>query len=175
MPLIPLHISAAVELLCLCSVYQIRYNVSIYINLILRPNLPMKSRNGGFLFFAYFQFIQILNSPGLNFTIRVQAQAKARVSHSKIFLPWFSLSNFLQAVRCCRHAYIIAHVRYIVKPKTGNICEKFLNRCVKLLRFHIVLNLYYCSFNAFSSRIRALQFPPPSDKLIDMTAVYMRT
>ena len=56
---------------------------------------------------------------------------------------------FLQAVRCCRHAYIIAHVRYIVKPKTGNICEKFLNRCVKLLCFHIVLNFHCCSFIAF--------------------------
>lgn len=146
MPLIPLHISAAAKLLCLCSVYQIQYNVSIYINLILRPNLPTKSRSGGLLFFDYFRFIQILNSPDLNFTIR----AKARVSHSKIFLPWFSLSKlFLQAVRCCRHAYIIAHVRYIVKPKTGNICEKFLNRCVKLLRFHIVLNFHCCSFNAF--------------------------
>ena len=73
-----------------CSVYQIQYNVSIYINLILRPNLPTKSRSGGLLFFDYFRFIQILNSPDLNFTIR----AKARVSHSKIFLPWFSLSNF---------------------------------------------------------------------------------
>ena len=150
MPLIPLHISAAAKLLCLCSVYQIRYNVSIYINLILRPNLPTKSRSGGLLFFAYFRFIQIPNSPDLNFTIRAKAQAKARVSHSKIFLPWFSLSNFfLQAVRCCRHVYIIARVRYIVKPKTGNICEKFLNRCVKLLCFHIVLNFHYCSFNAF--------------------------
>lgn len=146
MPLIPLHISAAVKLLCLCSVYQIRYNVSIYINLILRPNLPTKSRSGGFLFFAYFRFVQILNSPDLNFTIR----AKARVSHSKIFLPWFSLSKlFLQAVRCCRHAYIIAYVRYIVKPKTGNICEKILNRCVKSLCFHIVLNFHCCSFIAF--------------------------
>ena len=36
----------------------------------------------------------------------------------------FPFELFLQAVRCCRHAYIIAHVRHIVKPKTGNVCEK---------------------------------------------------
>lgn len=146
MPLIPLHISAAAKLLCLCSVYQIQYNVSIYINLILRPNLPTKSRSGGLLFFDYFRFIQILNSPDLNFTIR----AKARVSHSKIFLPWFSLSNFFCRQSDAADTHILYHMfGTLLSQKREMFVKKFLNRCVKLLRFHIVLNFHCCSFIAF--------------------------
>lgn len=146
MPLIPLHISAAAKLLCLCSVYQIRYNVSIYINLILRPNLPTKSRSGGFFIFC---LLSVHSNSELTRFEFYNPSESASIALKNLFAMVFPFELFLQAVRCCRHAYIIAHVRYIVKPKTGNICEKFLNRCVKLLCFHIVLNFHCCSFIAF--------------------------
>ena len=36
--------------------------------------------------------------------------------------------NFTVNENATRHAYIIAHVRYIVKPKTGSICEKIFKQ-----------------------------------------------
>ncbi|HBV80387.1 MAG TPA: hypothetical protein DEF33_05395 [Clostridiales bacterium] len=52
----------------------------------------------------------------------------ASIALKNLFAMVFPFELFLQAVRCCRHAYIIAHVRYIVKPKTGNICEKIFKQ-----------------------------------------------
>lgn len=89
----------------------------------------MKSRSGGFLFFAYFRFIQILNSPDSIFYNPSESTSEsASIALKNLFAMVFPFELFLQAVRCCRHAYIIAHVRYIVKPKTGNICEKIFKQ-----------------------------------------------
>lgn len=149
MPLIPLHISAAVKLLCLCSVYQIRHDVSIYkLNPPPQPSDEKPKRR----IFIFCLLSVHLNSELTRFEFYVPSAStseSASIALKNLFAMVFPFELFLQAVRCRRHAYIIAHVRYIVKPKTGNICEKFLNRCVKLLRFHIVLNFHCCSFNAF--------------------------
>jgi len=37
----------------------------------------------------------------------------------------------------------------LLSQKREMFVKKFLNRCVKLLRFHIVLNFHCCSFIAF--------------------------
>ena len=52
----------------------------------------------------------------------------ASIALKNLFAMVFPFELFLQAVRCCRHAYIIAYVRYIVKPKTGSICEKIFKQ-----------------------------------------------
>lgn len=145
MPLIPLHISAAVKLLCLCSVYQIRHDVSIYkLNPPPQPSDEKPKRR---------TFIFCLLSVRSNFELTrfefYNPSESASIALKNLFAMVFPFKLFLQAVRCRRHTYIIAHVRYIVKPKTGNICEKILSRCVKLLCFHIVLNFHCCSFIAF--------------------------
>lgn len=89
----------------------------------------MKSRSGGLLFFDYFRFIQILNSPDSIFYNPSESTSEsASIALKNLFAMVFPFELFLQAVRCCRHAYIIAYVRYIVKPKTGSICEKIFKQ-----------------------------------------------